>query len=165
MSPCGNLLDMMNDRRRVLALPFLQAGSDSVPIGDVTVALSVDRDWFQPAEVEQLIAIAVEEGILTREDDQLRVMYDYSAVEIPRDFRPSASVLEQQSHFDRLLARFEAEGIDRRSAVAAINARQQRLGVPIELAAALELKLRGLQVPEVTQALLEEYGVPQPPSS
>ena len=155
----------MNDRHRVLALPFLQAGSDSVPIGDVTVALSVDRDWFQPADVEQLISIAVEWGIQTREGDQLRLMFDYSTVEIPRDFTPSSSVLEQQSHFERLLARFEAEGIDRRSAVAAINARQQRLGVPIELAAALELKLRGMAVPEVTQALLEEYGVPHPPSN
>ena len=160
MSPCGTLLGVMNERRRVLALPFLQAGSDIVPVGDVTVALSVDRDWFQPAEVEQLISIGTEEGILTREGDQVRLTFDYSGVEIPPDFTPSSSVLEQQSHFERLLARFEAEGVDRRSAVAAINARQQRLGVPIELAAALELKRRGLQVPEVTQALLEKYGVP-----
>jgi hypothetical protein len=153
----------MTDRRRVLALPFIQAGTDSVPVGDVTVALSVDRDWFTPAEVETLVAIGIDEGTLRREGDMLHAAFDYTAVEIPGGFTPDRTVLEQQSTFDRLLARFEGEGIDRRSAVAAINARQQRLGVPIELAAALELKVRGLEVPQVTQALLEEFGVPTGP--
>ena len=160
MSRCGVSLRLMTDRRRILALPFIQAGTDTVPIGDVTVALSVDRDWFSPAEVETLIDIGIDEGALRREGDRLRAAFDYAAVEIPGDFRPPPSVLDRQSPFERLLARFEAAGVDRRSAVAAINARQQRLGVPIELAAALELKIRGLEVPEVTRALLAEYEVP-----
>jgi hypothetical protein len=154
---------MMTDRRRTLALPFIQAGTDTVPVGDVTVALSVDRDWLSPAEVETLIDIGVDEGVVAREGDQLRATFDYTAVEIPGGYSPPASVLERQSPFERLLACFETAGIDRRSAVAATNARQQRLGVPIELAAALELKTRGLEVPAVTRALLAEYGVPTGP--
>jgi Uncharacterized protein conserved in archaea len=164
MSPRGASPRVMTDRHRVLALPFIQAGSDTVPVGDLTVALGVDRDWFTPAEVETLIAIGVDEGVLRRDGELLHATFDYSTVEIPSGFTPSASVLEQQSPFERLLARFEAEGVDRRSAVAAINARQQRLSIPIELAAALELKVRGLQVPEVTEALLDEFHVPAGPA-
>jgi hypothetical protein len=132
--------------RRAVATPFRRRGVDCLSESEFIVALSLDREWFSPDQAKRLVDVAIGEGLLERADDDLRVTFDPTEPEVPEQFEPDESVLQQRSTFERLLGRIVEEGTDKQTAVAEINRLQADLAVSIEAAAALYARRNGIEV-------------------
>jgi len=130
--------------RSAVAAPFQQKGRESMPESEFVVALSLDRDWFSPDQAERLVDVATGQGLLAREDGEVLAQFDPSEVEIPEEFVPDESILQEQSTFEKLLDKVVAAGTDKQTAVAEINDLQGRLGVTIEAAAVVYARRRGV---------------------
>jgi hypothetical protein len=115
-----------------------------MPESEFVVALSLDRDWFSPDQAERLVDVATGQGLLAREDGEVVAQFDPSEVEIPEEFVPDESILQEQSTFEKLLDKVVAAGTDKQTAVAEINDLQGRLGVTIEAAAVVYARRRGV---------------------
>lgn len=136
--------------RATVARPFRQNGTDSLPRSEFVVALTLEAEWFTPEEVEQLLAVAGEAELVEEHDDTVVATFDPGAVDVPDGFTPDASVLEQQTVFERTLESFVAAGHDKQSAVGSINAVQADLGVTIEAAAVVAASRAGLEIDDLT---------------
>jgi hypothetical protein len=139
-----------------VAAPFRDRGRARLGEGEFVVALSLDRDWFTPDQAKRLVDVAAGRGLLSREDDELVAEFDPSTVTVPDGFVPDESVLREQSTFERILSALTDAGIEKQEAVAAINERQQALGITIEAAAVLYARRRGIAVDDAAERALAE---------
>lgn len=141
--------------RVVVAAPFKGAGRDRMGEQAFVVALSLDRDWVSPDQAKRLVDIGERSGLLERDGDDLVATFPYDEVAIPEDFEPDASIFRERSVFERVLDALVDAGMDRQSAVAAINERQQALGVTAEVAAVLTARVEGVDVEESARTARE----------
>ena len=79
-------------------------------------------------------------------DDDVRVTFDAAGVDLPEEFCPDESVLQQRSRFEQLLDRVVDTGTEKQTAVAEINRLQAELAISIEAAAALYARRQGVDV-------------------
>jgi hypothetical protein len=142
--------------RRAVAAPFRQAGRDRLGESEFVVALSLDRDWFSPDQAKRLVDVATGEGLLVREDDDVRVTFDPGSVDIPESFAPDEDVLRARSTFERLLSALVDAGMEKQTAVAEVNALQADLGVTVEAAAVLYARRQGIDVHNLAASAREE---------
>jgi hypothetical protein len=139
-----------------VAVPFRQRGRTRLGEGEFVVALSLDRDWFSPDQAKRLIDVAAGRGLLDREDGDLIAGFDPEAVEVPPEFTPDESVLQEQSVFERVLDALVAAGEDKQEAVAAVNRKQSELGITLEAAAVLYALRRGVDVESAAERTKRE---------
>lgn len=132
--------------QRTVATPFQQRGVPELSASEFTVALSLDREWFSPDQAERLADVAVSEGLLEREEEMLNITFDPRDIDVPEQFEPDESVLQQRSAFERLLQACVDAGIEKQTAVAEINRLQADLQLTIEAAAALYGHRKGAEV-------------------
>ncbi|MFB6281104.1 MAG: DUF2240 family protein [Haloferacaceae archaeon] len=134
-----------------VAVPFRGAGSERLDERKFVVALSLERDWFSPDQAKRLLDVAVGRGLVERSDGDVVARFDPAAVEVPQGFTPDESVLREGSTFERILDRIVAAGGDKRTAVAAINARQRDLAVTLEAAAVLHARAEGVDLAGIAE--------------
>ena len=142
--------------RTAVAAPFARAGSDRLGRSDVVVSLSLDRDWFSPDQAKRLVDVAASEGLLEQDGDELLVTFDASSVHVPEDFAPDESILRQRSTFERVLDAIVDAGIEKQTAVAAINGLQTELGLTLSAAAVVYARRQGLDVVEFAERAKED---------
>lgn len=142
--------------QRAVAAPFRQRGVERMTESEFVVALSLDRNWFSPDQATRLVDVATGEGLLERLDDDLVVTFDPLEVDVPEEFVPDEDILRQRTIFERLLEALVDAGVDKQTAVAAINQRQAELAVSLEAAAALYARQQGLDVETIAERALEE---------
>jgi len=139
-----------------VAAPFRDRGRSRLGEGEFVVALSLDRDWFTPDQAKRLVDVAAGRGLLSREDDALVAEFDPASITVPDGFVPDESVLREQSTFERILSALTDAGLEKQETVAAINERQQELGVTIEAAAVLYARRRGIAVDDAADRAVTE---------
>jgi hypothetical protein len=132
--------------RRAVAAPFRQRGVGRMNESEFVVALSLDRDWFSPDQAKRLVDVATGEGLLDRDGDDIVTCFDVSTVEVPEDFVPDESVIQERSVFEQALDSVVDTGVEKQDAVADINRLQTELGVTIEAAAVLYARRKGVDV-------------------
>ncbi len=132
--------------RRAVAAPFRQRGVDRMNKSEFVVALSLDRDWFSPDQAKRLVDVATGEGLLDRDGDDIVASFDVDTVDIPEDFVPDESVIQERSVFEQVLDTVVDTGVEKQDAVADINRLQSELGITIEAAAVLYARRRGVDV-------------------
>lgn len=132
--------------RTAVAAPFRQKGRDRMGESEFVVSLSLDRDWFSPDQAKRLVDVAASEGLLVREDGQLRPQFDPDEVDVPEGFAPPEDILRTRSTFERVLDAVVQNGTEKQEAVAAINGLQSDLGITVETAAVLYAHRRGIDV-------------------
>lgn len=142
--------------RTAVAAPFRQEGSREMGESAFVVALSLDRDWFSPDQAKRLVDVAASEGLLERDDGQLRVSFDPGSVDVPEGFTPEESILQERSTFERVLDALVDAGHDKQEAVAAVNGLQSELGVTIEAAAVLYAHRNAVDVQQHAETALGE---------
>lgn len=138
--------------RVVVAAPFKGEGRDRMGEQAFVVALSLDRDWVSPDQAKRVVDIATRDGLLDREDGDLVATFPYDEVTIPKEFAPDESIFQERSAFERVLDALVAAGESRQEAVAAINERQQALGVTADVAAVLHARAKDVDVAEAAAA-------------
>ncbi|WP_340101203.1 DUF2240 family protein [Salinibaculum salinum] len=132
--------------RRAVAAPFRQRGVDRMNESEFVVALSLDRDWFSPDQAKRLVDVATGEGLLDRDGDDIVASFDVGTVNVPEDFVPDESVIQERSVFEQVLESVVDTGVEKQEAVADINRLQSELGITIEAAAVLYARRRGVDV-------------------
>jgi hypothetical protein len=142
--------------RTAVAAPFRAEGSREMGESAFVVALSLDRDWFSPDQAKRLVDVAASEGLLDRADGELTAQFDPSEVDIPEDFVPDESILQERSAFERVLGALVDAGHDKQEAVAAVNGLQSELAVTIEAAAVLYAHRQGIDVQDIAAAARSE---------
>jgi len=146
--------------RVVVAAPFRQRGREHLGESEFVVALSLDRGWFSPDQASRVVDVAVGEGLLSREGENLLAEFDPDSVPVPPEFQPDEDLLQDPSPFERVLDALVAEGIEKQAAVADINRLQADLDLTIEAAAVLCARREGVGVEraaERARAQLREY--------
>jgi len=142
--------------RRAVVAPFRQHGLERMSESEFVVALSLDRDWFSPDQAQRLVDVAAGEGLLERDGDDVVVTVDPASVDVPGEFAPDESVLQQRTTFERVLDAVVESGVEKQEAVAAINRLQSDLGVTIEAAAVVYARRQGLDVTDLAATAREE---------
>ena len=132
--------------RRAVAAPFRQRGVDRMNESEFVVALSLDRNWFSPDQAKRLVDVATGEGLLDRDGDDIVASFDVGTVDVPEDFVPDESVIQERSVFEQVLESVVDTGVEKQEAVADINRLQSKLGITIEAAAVLYARRRGVDV-------------------
>ena len=117
-------------------------------------------NWFRPTEAQRLLRIAQDTRLVELRGGFLRTTFDPGSVDVPVDFRPPASVLElappPEDLFVKILNRIvEHAGTERKAAVSAINAIQERMGVHIEVAALIQARALGVEVSDLIDPVRE----------
>jgi len=144
--------------RVVVAAPFRQRGRERLGESEFVVALSLDRDWFSPDQATRLVDIAVGDGLLSRDGQDLLIEFDPDPIEVPSAFEPDEELLQQPSPFERVLDALVGAGFDKQDAVAGINRLQSELDITIEAAAVLYARRRGVSVERAAEAARAELG-------
>lgn len=139
-----------------VAAPFRREGADRVGENAFVVDLSLKRDWFTTDQAKRLVDIAVTEGLVDRDGDDLVATFDPREVSVPEGFVPEESVLQRRSTFERALDAVTATGVEKQEAVAGINRLQSDLGVTVEAAAVLYARRRGVEVDDLAERALGE---------
>ncbi|MFB6227431.1 MAG: DUF2240 family protein [Halobacteriales archaeon] len=132
--------------RTVVAAPFRQHGQGRLGESEFVVALSLDRDWFSPDQASRLVDVAVGEGLVSRDGNDVVAEFDPDAVSVPAGFEPGEELLRTPSAFERVLEELVAAGHEKQKAVAGINRLQADLEVTIEAAAVLYARRQGVAV-------------------
>ena len=138
-----------------VAAPFKWHATDRLGEGSFVVALSLEREWFSPDQAKRLVDVAAGRGLVVETDGDLVAQFDPDAVVIPDGFSPDEDILREQSAFETALEAAVATGVDKQTAVAGINERQQALNVTIEAAAVLYAKQRDARVDHLAEAVRE----------
>jgi len=132
--------------QRVVAAPFRQRGRRRLEESEFVVALSLDRDWFSPDQASRVADLAVSQGLLRRDADDLLPEFDPDTIDIPAGFAPDEAMLQGPSPFERILDRLIEAGSSKQEAVAGINRLQADLGITVEAAAVVFAKRQSVDV-------------------
>ena len=142
--------------QRIVAAPFQQRGSGRLEESEFVVALSLDRDWFSPDQASRVADLAVSQGILRRDADDLIPEFDPDSVDIPGDFTPDEAILQGPSPFEQILDQLVDTGMDKQESVAGINRLQADLAITVEAAAVVYSKRHGVDVEDEAEAAMSD---------
>ncbi len=140
--------------RKAVALLFRLEGGRPLSEKEFVQFASYRLNWFKPTEAQRLLRVAQDLRLVELRQDLLTPTFDPAAEDVPVDFRPPPEILERappaQDLFLVALNRIvERSGEDRRAAVAAINAIQERMDVHVEVAALIHARRLGIDVSDL----------------
>lgn len=142
----------MDDLRNAIALLFRRKGSDEMSEREFVLSASMDLRWFPPRDAQRMLQLAVDQDLLHSAGGVLRPAFSLEAVDVPRDFVPTAKILDvaapaAEEVFVAIVdALASATRSDRRAVIASINAIQERMDVAVEVAALVAAYRAGLDV-------------------
>jgi hypothetical protein len=130
----------MNELKQTVAMIFSRKGSPSMTERDFILTASMDFRWFPPKDAQKLLEVALEAGLVTREDGDVIANFDPKSVEIPLDFSPGQEVLRSRPQetdlFTEILGKIAANSeVDEKRLISKINSVQSSMDVTIEVAA------------------------------
>ncbi len=142
----------MDELRNAVALLFRRKGSNEMSEREFVLSASMDLRWFPPRDAQKLLQLAIDQDILRAEAGVLRPAFDVASADVPRDFVATSKILDAASPpteqvFLRLVDAFAAATqTDRRSAIATINAIQERMDADVEVAALVAAYRAGVDI-------------------
>jgi hypothetical protein len=142
--------------RIAVAAPFQQNGRERMRESEFVVSLSLDRDWFSPDQAKRLVDVASGQGLLSHEENEIVAEFDPASVEIPDDFVPDESLLQEQSTFEKVLDKVVSHGTSKQTAVAEINELQREAALSVEAAAVVYARRKGIDVSVEADAALAD---------
>ena len=140
--------------KRAVAFLFRLEGGRPLSEKEFVQFASYRLSWFKPTEAQRLLRVAQDLRVVELREGLLRPTFDAAAFEVPVDYRPAPGVLERapiaEDLFVKILNRIvERTGADRRTAVSAINAIQERMDVTVEVAALIHARALGVDVADL----------------
>ncbi|RZN39416.1 MAG: DUF2240 family protein [Methanosarcinales archaeon] len=92
--------------KQVVTYVFRRKGG-VIPISEFVFALSLDLKWFSPDQAESVLKSAEKNELVKITEDLVEPLFDIGAIEVPIDFRPDQSILEEKTLtiFDQVVER------------------------------------------------------------
>ncbi len=156
----------MDELRYAIALLFRRKGRDELTEREFVLSASMDLRWFPPRDAQRLLQLGLETKLLESHGGNIRPAFAIDSVEVPRDFVPTAKILEvatpvAEDAFLRLVDAIAAKTkSDRRAAIATVNAVQERLDVDVEVAALVAARQAGIDVAPFLGPVKAHLGLP-----
>lgn len=142
----------MDELRYAIALLFKRKGLGELSEREFVLSASMDLRWFPPRDAQRLLQLGLETKLLESHGGNIRPAFDIAAIDVPRDFVPTAKSLEvatpaSEDIFVRLVdAIVSWTKLDRRAVIATINAVQEKMDLDLEVAALVAARQAGLDV-------------------
>ncbi len=156
----------MDELRYAIALLFRRKGRDELTEREFVLSASMDLRWFPPRDAQRLLQLGLETNLLESHGGNIRPAFPIDSVDVPRDFVPTAKILEvatpvSEDVFVRLVDAIVAHTkSDRRTVIAAVNAVQERMDVDVEVAALVEARRAGVDVAPFLGPVKAHLGMP-----
>ena len=142
----------MDELRDAIALLFKRKGRDELSEREFVLSASMDLRWFPPRDAQRLLQLGLETKLLESHEGTIRPAFNVSEVEVPRDYTPTAAILEtptpaSEDIFVRIVDAIAAKtGSDRKAVIALVNGVQERMDVEVEVAALVAARQAGVDV-------------------
>jgi len=142
----------MEPLRDAIALLFKRKGRDELSEREFVLSASMDLRWFPPRDAQRLLQIGLETKLLESRDGAIRPAFDVSAVEVARDFVPTAAILSAPTPADadlfvRIVDAIAAKtGMDRKAVIGLVNGIQEKLDIEVEVAALISARQVGVDL-------------------
>ena len=156
----------MDELRDAIALLFKRKGRGELTEREFVLSASMDLRWFPPRDAQRLLQLGLDTKLLESHDGTIRPAFDVSAVEVARDFVPTAAILEAPTPAteDTLLRIVDAiaakTGASRKTAMALVNGVQERMDVEVEVAAVIAARRAGVDVSSFLPPIKARLGMP-----
>jgi len=85
---------MDSEKEIILSFLFKRSGKESLKFSDLYLALSMDLNWFTPADAKTFVNMALDEKLLTKKGDLIKPSFDVYKIDVPIGFYPSKLVFE-----------------------------------------------------------------------
>lgn len=142
----GAVLHPAMSLRVTVAAPFKREGRSRLRKQTFVVDLAIDRNWVSPDQAKRLADLAQRRGLLETDEGDLVATFDLEAVTIPEGFTPDERIFQERAPFEVVVDALEADGFERRGAVAGINTLQDELQITADAAAVVFARRHGLAV-------------------
>jgi hypothetical protein len=142
----------MEELRDAIALLFKRKGRDELTEREFVLSASMDLRWFPPRDAQRLLQIGLDTKLLESRDGTIRPVFDVAAVEVPRDYTPTAAILASATPVDedlfvRIVDGIAAKtGADRKAVIRRVNEIQERMDVEVEVAALVAARQSGVDI-------------------
>ena len=156
----------MEELRDAIALLFKRKGCDELTEKEFVLSASMDLRWFPPRDAQRLLQIGLDTKLLESRDGTIRPAFDVAAVEVPRDYTPTASILASPTPVDEDLFVRIVDGIagktgaDRKAVIRRVNEIQERMDVEVEVAALIAARQSGVDVAPFLSAVKARLQMP-----
>lgn len=130
----------MSDIELAIALLFKKKGVSELNEKDFVFAASMDFRWLTPKGAQKLLDIGLETKLLESNDGIISPTFDHKLIDIPEGFKPSLEMLRGKAAPKGILFTIvdmvsKEKEISRQDVIAMVNARQEAMGIDIEVAA------------------------------
>ena len=145
--------------KKVIAAAFKSKGKECMREAELIYTLSLDLGWFSHDVAKKVVELAIEKGIIQKEDDNLVPTFNINEIEIPIDFKPDLAKIFTTSIFDLLIQEIaEKTGKSVNEVISIINKRQEELGnlLSVEVVALIVAKEYGIDISEYIQDVEKE---------
>jgi hypothetical protein len=142
----------MDPLRDAIALLFKRKGRDELSEREFVLSASMDLRWFPPRDAQRLLQLGLETKLLESRDGTIRPSFDVHAVEVARDYVPTAAILSaptpsEEDLFVRIVDSIAAKtGTDRKSVIRLVNGIQEKMDVDLEVAALIAARQSSVDV-------------------
>ena len=142
----------MDPLRDAIALLFKRKGRDELSEREFVLSASMDLRWFPPRDAQRLLQIGLETKLLEAREGTIRPSFDVSAVEVPRDYVPTAEILATptpaaEDLFVRIVDAIAAKTkMERKAVIGLVNGIQEKMDVEVEVAALIAARQSGVDV-------------------
>ena len=155
----------MEPLRDAIALLFKRKGRNELSEREFVLSASMDLRWFPPRDAQRLLQLGLETKLLESRDGTIRPAFDVSAVDVPRDYVPTAAILSNptpaaEDLFVRIVDAVAAKtGMDRKAVIGLVNGIQEKMDVEVEVAAMIAARQMGVDVAPFLPAVKSRFRV------
>ncbi len=142
----------MSELQDTIALLFRRKGKQVLTEKEFVFSASMDLRWFSPKDAQRLLDVGLTGGYLQRKNGDVFPTFDCSVTDVPLDYRPSKTVLDQAAKrqtdlFSEIVDRIvKAKSVSKREVVSKVNKKQELLGIDVEPAVLLVASDYGVSV-------------------
>jgi hypothetical protein len=87
---------MDSELKIILSFLFKRSGKESLKFSDLYLALSMDLNWFTPADAKAFVNKALEEKLLLKKGDLIKPSFDVYKIDVPIGFCPSKLLFNEK---------------------------------------------------------------------
>lgn len=155
----------MDPLRDAIALLFKRKGRNELSEREFVLSASMDLRWFPPRDAQRLLQIGLETKLLEAHEGTIRPSFDVSAVEVPRDYVPTAEILATptpaaEGLFVRIVDAIAAKTkMERKAVIGLVNGIQEKMDVEVEVAALIAAHRSGVDVSSFLPAMKSRFGM------
>lgn len=164
----------MNDIRLCIAAFFRSKGKNVVTVDEFLMGVSMNMRWMPYPEAEKLLSVSVTNGLVEKDGDYVRPIFDINSVEVPAGYRPATDLLasvpeavaknkepapktdvQSEDILPKLIAKAVSMDIDRKDFMSYCRTIQKKMNIDIEVAAVMVLRDNGADVSDLIDPIRE----------